>query len=203
MADFAIRFFLCNLFLSGIIGLFFAIRHLCRNLLFGRWMYRLWFLLLFLLAVPFLPFSEKGFFPIAANGFSRIASYLESISANRGLGAGHTVSGTSLENLTGGLRGLTDFTLSVDSVNGFHVGYLLLGIWGAGILFMAWMVIKSALRLRALKASALPLENPEIGRLCQRCQRKAKIARKIPVYSTAYLNSPVITGVIHLSLIHI
>lgn len=196
MADFAIRFFLCNLFLSGIIGLFFAIRHLCRNLLFGRWMYRLWFLLLFLLAVPFLPFSEKGFFPIAANGFSRIASYLERLSANRGLGAGHTVSGTSLENLTGGLRGLTDFTLSVNSVNGFHVGYLLLGIWGAGILFMTWSVIKSALRLRALKASALPLENSEIRRLCQRCQREAKIARKIPVYSTAYLNSPVITGVI-------
>ena len=56
MADFLVRFGICNLFLCGIIGILFLARHLFRNILSARMQYHLWFLLLGLLIVPFLPF---------------------------------------------------------------------------------------------------------------------------------------------------
>ncbi len=61
MADFMIRFLICNLFISVLVGILLAARHLLRNILSGRMQYHLWFLLLGLLAIPFLPFRLTGF----------------------------------------------------------------------------------------------------------------------------------------------
>ena len=46
MTDFIIHFLISNLFISGIIGLLMAVKHLFRNSLSGRMQYHLWFLLL-------------------------------------------------------------------------------------------------------------------------------------------------------------
>ena len=61
MADFMIRFLICNLFICALVGILLAARHLLRNILSGRMQYHLWFLLLGLLTVPFLPFRLTGF----------------------------------------------------------------------------------------------------------------------------------------------
>lgn len=61
MPDFVIRFFICNIFLCGIIGILLAARRIFKNCLSGRMQYNLWFLLLGLLAVPFVPFRLIGF----------------------------------------------------------------------------------------------------------------------------------------------
>ena len=59
---------------------------------------------------------------------------------------------------------------------------------------MLILVIRSALRLHILKKSALPLQNQKIQRLYQRCLSDTGITKNIPIYSTAYLKSPVIVG---------
>ncbi len=59
---------------------------------------------------------------------------------------------------------------------------------------MMILVIKSSLRLRIIKRSALPLQNPEVRRLYNKCLNEMKITRNIPVYSTAFLKSPIIVG---------
>ena len=56
MSDFMIPFLLCNVYISIIIGVLLAARHLLRNSLSSRMQYHLWFILLGLLAIPFLPF---------------------------------------------------------------------------------------------------------------------------------------------------
>lgn len=56
------------------------------------------------------------------------------------------------------------------------------------------MILRSFLRFRAVKRSSLPLENPAVIRLYQDCLREMKLARNIPVRTTAFLKSPVITG---------
>ena len=61
MADFMIRFLICNIVLGGIIGILLAAKRLFRNSLSARMQYHLWFLLPGLLAVPFLPFPLTGF----------------------------------------------------------------------------------------------------------------------------------------------
>ena len=66
MADFMIRFLLCNVFISIIIGILFAVKRLLKNKLTSRIQYNLWFLLLGILAVPFVPFRPASFTKIPA-----------------------------------------------------------------------------------------------------------------------------------------
>lgn len=61
---------------------------------------------------------------------------------------------------------------------------------------MIVLVIKSSLRLRALKKTALPLQNLEVRKLYDRCLNEMNIAGGISIYSTAFLKSPVMVGVL-------
>ena len=186
MANFMIRFLICNVFISGIIGILLITKWLFKNNLSSRMQYNLWFLLLGLLAVPFIPFRLIGFPQI----FSWISSLRSSPSSN----SEEAMVGIAGANSTGNADWMNDFTLSVNNKTPSIAGYILLGIWIVGIFAMIILVIKSSLRLRTLKKSALPLQNLEVRELYYRCLNEAKITREIPVYSTAFLKSPIIVG---------
>ena len=91
---------------------------------------------------------------------------------------------------------MNDFTLSVNSVAPSIAGFILFVIWIAGILAMIILVIKSSLRLRILAKSALPLQNPDVHSLYRYCLSEIGITKNIPIYSTAFLKSPIMTGVL-------
>lgn len=185
MADFMIRFVLCNVLLCGSIVLLLAARRLFRTTLSCRMQYNLWFVLLGLLAVPFLPFPLTG--------FPEICSWLGCLGSTP---ASDTFSANPVINETpfSVSDWMNDFTLSVSSKTPSAAGYLLLGMWIAGILIMLLLLLQSALRLRTLKKSALPLQNQKVRSLYQSCLNELKIRRNIPVYSTAFLKSPMIAG---------
>ena len=188
MAGFMIRFFICNVFISGIIGILLIAKGIFKNNLSSRMQYNLWFLLLWLLAVPFIPFRLIG--------FPQIFSYLDSLK-NSPASETRTAMGETLDtNLTGNTNWINDFTLSVNSETPSIAGYILLGVWIVGILAMIILIIKSSLRLRTLKKSALPLQNLEVRRLYDHCLEEMGIHRSIPVYSTAFLRSPIIVGLL-------
>lgn len=186
MADFMIRFLICNVFISGIIGILLIAKRIFKNNLSSRMQYNLWFLLLGLLLVPFIPFRLIGFPQI----FSWLGSLRNSPSSNTGIAMGETIGADP----TGNVNWMNDFTLSVNSEAPSIAGYILLGIWIVGILAMIILVIKSSLRLRNLERSALPLQNKEVHRLYNHCLEEMEIHRDIPVYSTAFLKSPIIVG---------
>ena len=150
--------------------------------------YNLWFLLLGLLTVPFIPFRLIGFPQI----FSWLGSLRSSPTSNAGTAMGEAVG----VNPTGNADWMNNFALSVNSETPSIAAYLLLGIWIVGILAMSILVIKSSLRLRTLEKSALPLQNPEVRRLYHRCLKEMAITKNIPVYSTAFLKSPIIVGLL-------
>ena len=188
MADFMIRFLICNVFISGIIGILLIAKRIFKNNLSSRMQYNLWFLLLGLLVVPFIPFRLIGFPQI----FSWLGSLRSSPSSNTGTAMGETIGADP----TGNVNWMNDFTLSVNSEAPSIAGYILLGIWIVGILAMIILVIKSSLRLRNLEKSALPLQNKEVRRLYHHCLEEMGIHRDIPVYSTAFLKSPIIVGLL-------
>lgn len=78
MSGFMLRFLISNLFLDGILGILLLLKRLFRSSLSPRMQYRLWFLFLGLLVVPFLPFHMdnlpqifpwlKGFGAFSASG---------------------------------------------------------------------------------------------------------------------------------------
>ena len=186
MANFMIRFLLCNVFISGIIGILLIAKWVFRNNLSSRMQYNLWLLLLGLLAVPFIPFRLISFPQI----FSWLSSVRNSSASHTDVGANNVMD----TGLSGTTNWMNDFALSVNKDTPSVTGYILLGIWIVGMLAMMILVIKSSLRLRTIKRSALPLQNPEVRRLYNKCLNEMKITRNIPVYSTAFLKSPIIVG---------
>lgn len=186
MADFMIRFLLCNILLCGIIGIFLLMKRILKNSLSSRMQYNLWFLLLGLLAVPFLPFR---FFKL-----SELFAWLKNLSLIPTAKTKDTVGQTLQTNIADTQNWMEDFTLSVNRETPSIIGYLLLALWISGIIAMLILVIRSALRLRILKKSALPLQSQKVQRLYDRCLSDTGITKNIPIYSTAYLKSPVIVG---------
>ena len=186
MANFMIRFLICNVFVSGIVGILLISKWIFRNNLSSRMQYNLWLLLLGLLAVPFIPFRPVSFLQI----FSWLSSVRNSSAPHSDVGANNVMD----TNLSGTTNWMNDFALSVNYDTPAVTGYILFGIWIVGILGMMILVIKSSLRLRTIKRSALPLQNPEVHRLYNRCLNEMKITMNIPIYSTAFLKSPIIVG---------
>lgn len=188
MANFMILFLICNVFISGIIGILLIAKRIFKNNLSSRMQYNLWFLLLGLLAVPFIPFRLIGFPQI----FSWLGSLRSSPASSTATAMGEAVGIHPI----GNTDWMNDFALSVNSVTPSIAGYILLGIWIVGIFAMIILVIKSSLRLRNLEKSAHPLQNPEVRRLYYRCLEEMGIHRNIPIYSTAFLKSPIIVGLL-------
>lgn len=146
----------------------------------------MWFLLLGLLAVPFLPFPLTG--------FSQILLWITAFYSSPLPGARMTMSEVHDGTLNETLNWMNNFALSVNSRTPSTAGYILFGIWLAGILAMILSASKSFLRLRHLRHSALPLQNAEVNQVYRLCLKEMEITRKIPIYSTAFLKSPIIVG---------
>ena len=187
MADFTVRFLLSNIVISMITGILLAARHLLRKSLTSRTRYHLWFLLLGAMAVPFLPlqpFRMAQIFPWLS---TRKAASVSPDGTVPGEAAGLAASGN--------LSWMNDFSVSVSSRTPSPVGFLLCALWFAGILAMLVLLVRSALRLRNLQKSALPLQSPAAWTVYRNCIVEMKITRDIPVYSTVFLKSPAITGI--------
>lgn len=187
MAAFGIRFFLCNIFICIIIGFLILVKRAFKNYLTSRMQFDLWFLLLGILAVPFVPFRPASFTQVLALPIV----WKNAISSGRGT----ITEGVVNPNTPGVVNQMHDFALSVSRETPSVIGLILCGIWLTGILAMILLVIKSVSRLNAMKKSALPLQNKTVRILYHNCLREMKIKRKIPVYSTAFLKSPVIVGI--------
>ncbi len=191
MADFMIHFLICNIFLSVIILLLLVTKRLFKNTLSNRMKYHLWFLLLFMLTIPFIPMHQTGFpqiFLWLANLKNSTFSNTENITEN-----------FANPNLINATDWMHDFAVSVSSKSQpviTVIGFILGGIWLVGILVMMICMIKSSAHLRKLKKSALPLQNSDVRRLYDCCLEEMEISKNIPVYSTAFLKSPVIVGIL-------
>ncbi len=186
MANFGIRFFLCNIFICIIIVFLIIVKRAFKNYLTSRMQFNLWLLLLEILAVPFVPFRPASFTQI----FTLLDVWKNAVSSNKGT----ITEGVLNPNTSGAVNQMNDFALSVSRETPSIIGLILCGIWLVGILAMTLLVIKSVSRLNAIKKSALPLQNKDVRILYHNCLKEMKIKRNIPVYSTAFLKSPVIVG---------
>jgi len=186
LAAFMIRFLISNLFLIVVIGILLAAKRIFKKYLSGRMQYNLWFVLHGLLAAPFIPgkpFRSLSFFSLfrilkntAASNTAALLQdslpYIPSESADW----------------------MNDFTLSVTKNTPSAAGSILFGIWLIGIIAMLVSTVRAGRRFISLKSSALPLQNKAVRRLYADCLREMNITKAVPVYSTAFLKSPVITG---------
>lgn len=188
MADFGMRFFLCNIIICVIISILFLAKYALKRYLTSRMQFHLWLLLLGMLIVPFLPVR-----PIR---FSQIFLLLDNFK-NAGAPGMEAAAETALNiNVPGTAKQINDFALSVSSKTPSVIGLILFAIWLGGIFVMAVSAARSSFRLNILKKSALPLQNQNIRMLYRSCLDDLNIKKNIPIYSTAFLKSLIITGVL-------
>lgn len=186
MADFMIHFLFCNLCISIIIGILIVFKRIFRKLLTSRMQYSLWFLLLGMLAVPFIP--------VQLTGFPQLFSWLESLKI-RSMPNIRSIDDRIVSYTpSSSADWMNDFALSVGKELPSSIGMILCSIWIAGILLMLVLMAKSMFYLHTLKASALPLQNKEIRRLYHSCLDEMGIKKENSIYSTAFLKSPISVG---------
>lgn len=186
MADFGIRFFICNLVICVIISMLLIAKRALKAYLTSRMQFNLWFLLLGLLAVPFIPLHPTSFSQI----FLWLGTLKNAVSGNAEI----IVKSTENAGMSGTAKQMNDFALSVSSETPSIVGHILCAVWLIGILAMILLVIKSKSRLNVLRKSALPLQSKDARILYKKCLNELKIKKYIPIYSTAFLKSPIIVG---------
>lgn len=186
MDAFMIQFLICNVFISIIIGILLAAKRLLKNSLTSRMQYNLWFVLLALLTIPFIPVQRLQFLHI----FSWFERFQNTSVSHIGTAGGETTAFHS----TGSENWMNNFSIAVSENAPSKIGIILCSLWIIGIIGMIVLALKSILRFKTFKKSALPLQNPAIRRLFRNCLNEMNITKKIPVYSTAFLKSPIITG---------
>ncbi len=188
MAEFMIKFFLCNIFISIIIGIFLLAKHLLKNYLTSRAQYNLWFFLLGLLIVPFIPVQEVH--------FPQIFTWFENLKNGSASTVETVMKQTALQNQPDTANWMNDFSIFVSRKTPSTIGFILCILWCIGIFLMLIRLIQSIYHFRAIKKSALPLQNPAVNRLYQNCLAEMQLKKSIPIYSTAFLRSPIIAGLL-------
>lgn len=182
MAAFIIRFLICNFLISLFTGILLALKHLLQNRLSSRMQYRLWFLLLVILAIPLLPALPVSFHP-----FRNFSAPISPQAGPQPTAAGILPSAAAS-------GWVSDFTLSVTRDTSSAAWNLLFILWIAGILVMVFAAARSNIRFIQIRKSALPLQNPRVCWLYRSCLAELKVTGEIPIYSTAFLKSPISVG---------
>ncbi len=126
MTDFIIHFLICNLLISGMIGILFAIKKILTSHLTGRIQYNLRFLPLCLMTVPFIPIRSDRIFSLLP--------WLTLLNHNNTI-VNRDADTTDILNPSDTASDwMNDFTVFVSSRTPSLIGMILLGIWIIGIL---------------------------------------------------------------------
>ena len=182
---FSFRFLLCNAIICIFLGSLLGLKNLLQRQLSARMQYNLSIIFLAVLIVPFLPINSAP----------------SSISWRHLLTASSSTNGDIQTTFLSGngynLDKINDFAVSVSTQIPTFIHTLLVFFWSIGIFIMFFLLYRSVRQVNALHSSALPLQNEELNALYIECLNEVNSKHTIPIYSTAFLKSPVLAGFLH------
>ena len=185
MIYFSFRFLLCNAIICIFLGNLLGLKNLLQRQLSARMQYNLSIIFLAVLIVPFLPINSAP----------------SSISWRHLLTASSSTNGDIQTTFLSGngynLDKINDFAVSVSTQIPTFIHTLLVFFWSIGIFIMFFLLYRSVKQVKALHSSALPLQNEELNALYIECLNEVNSKHTIPIYSTAFLKSPVLAGFLH------
>ena len=189
MSNWIIHFLISNIFICIFTLVIIGTKKLLKKYLSAATQYHLWFLLFLLLAVPFFPVQIHG---------SQLFSWLHFFHTDSGLNSGtDTLSKLTSNTQNNLLNQVNDFSVSISSRFSGGLNTILFLIWIMGVMIMSVLTLHSLNYVRSIKRSALPLQNQQVKTIYYDCLKELKISHQVPVYSTAFLKSPVLIGIIH------
>ena len=182
MTYFSFHFLLCNAIICIFLGILLGLKRLLQNQLSARMQYNLSIIFLVVLIVPF--------FPIKSAPSSISWGHLLMPNSN----TNGDIQTTFLSGNSYTLNKINDFAVSVSTQIPTFIHSLLVFFWSIGVFVMFVLLYRSAKQVKALHSSALPLQNEVINTLYIDCLNETNIKNTIPIYSTAFLKSPVLAG---------
>ena len=189
MSDWSIHFLISNILICIFTLVIIGTKKLLKKYLSAATQYHLWFLLFLLLAVPFFPVQIHG---------SQLFSWLHFFHTDSGLNSGtDTLSKLTSNRQNNLLNQVNDFSVSISSQFSGGLNTILFLIWITGVMIMSVLTLHSLNYVRSIKRSALPLQNQQVKTIYYNCLKELKISHPVSVYSTAFLKSPVLIGIIH------
>jgi len=184
MASF-FTFFIAATTLSSIgILLILLVKKGLRKHISARWQYHLGLLFFLLLSMPLIPSS----FFASLN----IGLWLNTTGFERGMGTSITTGeGTSS---VYGMEWLHDFTISANRITPEYLLIIFTGVWIAGIIASAIILLFNNQNLRLIKESVKPIENKEMISLLLQCKDEAGIKGNVSLGSSILVKTPMTIG---------
>ena len=191
MQNFGIRFLICNLILIALTGILVCAKRLLKNQLSPGLQYYLCIPYFILLSVPFLPLSFFGFsFPVSRSSlFQWLSAFINSLQP----ASAQNLPGISSMTASDSSSVIRDFAVSVNSVAPGHWNLILLSFWITGAAITLLLFFHITWKFHKIKCSASLLEKPEIQKIFSDCCTELHIRRKILVFVSPKIHSPVTT----------
>lgn len=165
------------------IGILLITKKAFKTTLSSRMQYHLGFMIFVLLALPFIPIRIFNIFPWLNTLTDTHTDFTNPVS-----------NVSNYPCLTDTSKQVNDFAISVSHKAPSVVGYILCCLWFTGICIMIFWAVRSLFHLHKIIKSSIPLQNSEVRNLYCECLSEIGINLEIPIYSTAFLKSPVIAG---------
>ncbi len=175
-------YFVVSFLMSSItVAIIMLIRKIFYKQLSAKWKYNLWFLLLIILTVPFIPnhFIDIG------NHFTWDIVQNSRLSSSTAFTNEHVF---SEENW------MQDFTLAVTRFDMASLNEIVIGIWIIGMFVMTALTIKAWLQLKRIKESVSSLKNQEILSLFEQCKKRLTISNHLIIGESPLITSPLTFG---------
>lgn len=185
-----LHFLFCNFFILLFYFFLLLIRKITREQISAKARYHLWYLFILALILPFIPRSFFRNNPL----FPRISDLLSTQTPAHNLSLSPHIQDPSLS-----ILGLSDFTPDLDRSLPHSWNLALEILWGVGFLITVTFVVFGLSQLYRIRRSAFLVtadNEPELFRQYSRCLRDLNLHRRISLYTSCQISSPVSYGIL-------
>ncbi|SCY23493.1 BlaR1 family beta-lactam sensor/signal transducer [Alkaliphilus peptidifermentans] len=193
MDFFYLRLLISSIVTSSLILLILLVKRILNKHISMRWQYNIWFLVLGMLTIPFIPMQW-----IDGIGLYKWGG---SISINEII-TPHIFDLHYKEyNSLNSAGWLDDFALSVSRYTPEYLNMFFIGIWFAGIVILIAITILCTGHIKNLKRSIRSLQNEEIEKLFVQCKDELGITKKIILGESSLVQTPITFGLLRTYII--
>ena len=189
---FAIHFLLCNLVIIILLGLILLVKKILKKHLTIGSQYHLWYIFVCAAIIPFIPL--KSITPALLLQRIQYLFYPEAAST-----LGSSVKPLDNAALPAQL-GISDFAASYDSSALSQLNSIFISIWIIGCLITTLYFAYHIIKIYSIRKSAYLIseENePDLYRQYSECLNELRIRRKVSLYASCNISSPVSYGLLH------
>ncbi len=180
------RFLISSVVISVLTMLVWAVKNAFRNHISARWQYNIWFLVLLMLVLPFIPYH---FLPEQVyDGLTYTLPFSNGFMSN-------TANSQPLGNiLINNGEWLNDFYLSVNTYTPQLFNTAMMVVWLAGMLVFIFIITSGHFKIIKIKKTVVPICNERLNQIFSQCLWKLKIKSQIAFGESPLVKTPMTVG---------